>query len=137
MWAHVARLDQHRNSIISIFGISILTHIAFVLYALLAAGMKVRFDDDALESLETDSSKDGGYPTGIPRAYRKVMNLIRNAPDERVFYAMAGSLRYEKLKPPYDHQHSMRLNDQWRLVLEYEGKGASRVVVVVGIRDYH
>ena len=56
--------------------------------------MKVRFRNADLEQLETDSSKDGGYPTGIPRAYRKVMNAIRQAPDERVFYNMR-SLRFE------------------------------------------
>lgn len=98
--------------------------------------MKVRFKDGDVEALESDSGMDGGYPTGIPRAFRKVMNAIRNAPDERVLHAMR-SLHFKKLEPPRDHQHSMRLNDQWRLILEYEGKGAAKVVVVVGIEDYH
>ena len=98
--------------------------------------MKVQFRNADLEPLETDSSRDGGYPAGIPRAYRKVMNAIRQATDERVFYSMR-SLRYEKLNSPRDHQYSLRLNDQWRLILEYEGKAASKVVVVVGIEDYH
>jgi proteic killer suppression protein len=98
--------------------------------------MRVRFSDAGLESLETDSSKDGGYPAGIPRAYRKLMNAIRQAPDERVFRNMV-SLHYKKLKPPRDHQYSMRLNDQWRLILEFDGKGESKVVVVVSIEDYH
>lgn len=31
----------------------------------------------------------------------------------------------------------MRLNDQWRLILEMEGKGKNKVLVVVGIEDYH
>ena len=98
--------------------------------------MLVHFAIPYLDSLETDSGSDGGHPTGIPRAYRKVLNMIRQAADERVFYNMR-SLRYEKLKPPRQHQFSIRLNDQWRIILEYRGKGASKVVVVVGIEDYH
>ena len=47
------------------------------------------------------------------------------------------SLRFEKLQPPRSHQFSMRLNDQWRLILEFEGKGASKVTVIVAIEDYH
>jgi len=31
----------------------------------------------------------------------------------------------------------MRLNDQFRLILEFEGSGAGKTVVVVGIEDYH
>ncbi len=98
--------------------------------------MKVRLEDRRLGRLETDTSGDGGYPTGIPRAYRKVLNFIKQAIDERAFRAMR-SLRFEKLKPPRSHQFSMRLNDQWRLILEFEGKGASKVIVIVAIEDYH
>ena len=31
----------------------------------------------------------------------------------------------------------MRLNDQWRLVIEFEGTAPERAVVVVSIEDYH
>jgi plasmid maintenance system killer protein len=31
----------------------------------------------------------------------------------------------------------MRLNDQWRLIIEIEGKGTNKKLVVVGIEDYH
>lgn len=47
------------------------------------------------------------------------------------------SLRFEKLKGARQKQHSMRLNDQWRLILEFEGEGTTKVVVVCGIEDYH
>jgi toxin HigB-1 len=64
------------------------------------------------------------------------MQVIRAALDERDFYALK-SLRYEKLKGRRGHQHSMRLNDQFRLIVEYEGTGPDKTVVVVGIEDYH
>jgi plasmid maintenance system killer protein len=31
----------------------------------------------------------------------------------------------------------MRLNDKYRLILEYEGKGPDKTVVIVEIEDYH
>ena len=98
--------------------------------------MKVRFANRRLGTLETDTSGDGDYPAGIPRAYRKVLNFIRQAIDERAFFAMR-SLRFEKLRPPRSHQFSMRLNDQWRLILEFEGKRTSKIAVLVAIEDYH
>ena len=99
--------------------------------------MEVRFDDDDdLDRLETDPAFTGGRPPAVVKAFRKVMQFIRAAADERDFYAMK-SLRFEKLKGARDHQRSVRLNDQWRLVFEFEGKGQTKVVVVEGIEDYH
>ena len=98
--------------------------------------MEVRFGDDDLDRLETDPGFTGGHAPGVVKAFRKRMQFIRDAPDERDFYSM-GSVRFEKLKGERDHQYSMRLNDQWRLILEFEGKHPNKVVVVVGIEDYH
>ena len=64
------------------------------------------------------------------------MQAIRAAEDERAFYAMK-SLHFEKLKGNRSHQHSMRLNDQWRLILEFERTSDGKVVLVIGIEDYH
>lgn len=64
------------------------------------------------------------------------MQAIRAAEDERTFYAMK-SLHFEKLKGNRSHQHSMRLNDQWRLILEFECTNDGKVVLVIGIEDYH
>lgn len=89
-----------------------------------------------LDRLETDRSYDAGFSQGIVKAFRKRMQLIRSAPDERVFYQL-NSLNFEKLKGDRSHQHSMRLNDQWRLIVELEGNAPNKVVVVVGIEDYH
>ena len=69
------------------------------------------------------------------KAFRRRMQFIRAAVDERAFYAMK-SLHYEKLKGDRSHERSMRLNDQWRLVLRIESTG-ERTVVIVSIEDYH
>lgn len=97
--------------------------------------MRVTFKDKRLERLEVDASFDGGYAPGIAKAFRRVINLIRQAPDERDFYQLR-SLRFEKLKGKRSHERSMRLNDQWRLILRVEGD-SPKTVVVMDIEDYH
>jgi proteic killer suppression protein len=98
--------------------------------------VEVRFADKRLDRLEVDPGYDGGYARPVVTAYRKRMQMIRSAPDERVFYGLK-SLRFEKLKGNRSHQWSMRLNEQWRLVLELQGRGAGKVAVLVAIEDYH
>jgi len=98
--------------------------------------MEVRYRDASLDRLETDPSFDGGWSQVVVRAFRKRMQAIRAAEDERAFYAMK-SLHFEKLKGNRSQQHSMRLNDQWRLILEFERTSDGKVVLVIGIEDYH
>lgn len=98
--------------------------------------MDVAFRDADLDRLETDASFDGGHQPAIVKAFRKRMQAIRAAADERDFRNQK-SLRFEKLKADRAHQHSMRLNDQWRLILELKGKGRDKTVVIVRIEDYH
>jgi proteic killer suppression protein len=98
--------------------------------------MEMVFQDGALDRLESGEGADGAYQPGIVRAFRMRMQQIRAATDERDFYQQK-SLRFEKLKGGRAHQRSMRLNDQWRLILEFRGDGANKVVVIVAIEDYH
>lgn len=98
--------------------------------------MRVRFRDAVLEEVERNVHATGGYSEAIVRAFRKWMQAIRQADDERVFRAMK-SMHFEKLKGARQHQRSMRLNDQWRLILEFEGEAPNKVAVIVGIEDYH
>lgn len=98
--------------------------------------MEVAFGDDDLDRLETDGKFDAGFSPGVVKAFRKRMWTIRSAVDERLFYAMK-SLHFEKLKGDRDGQYSMRLNDQWRLILSFDGKAPNKTVVVVSIEDYH
>lgn len=98
--------------------------------------MEPVFRDSSLQRLEEDASFDGGYPPAVVRGFRKRMQFIRDAADERDFYSFS-SLRFEKLRGQRNHQWSMRINDQWRLILEFEGKGRDKVVLVMGIEDYH
>lgn len=98
--------------------------------------MEVRFAHPDLERLETDLHFNAGFGEAVVRAFRKRMQLIRAALDERDFYALK-SLHYEKLKGDRSGQKSMRLNRQWRLIIEIDDSVGTVVVVVIEITDYH
>jgi len=98
--------------------------------------MNLSFKNENLDRLETDPDFDAGYGQAIVKAFRKRLQQIRSAADERDFYAI-NSLNFERLEGRRSHQYSMRLNKQWRLILEFNGEGPSKVVLVIGIEDYH
>jgi proteic killer suppression protein len=98
--------------------------------------MEVEFDDDDLDRLETDPQFTAGFAQEIVRAYRKRMQQIRAARDERDFMQLK-ALHYEKLKGKRQGQHSVRLNSQWRLILEIRGGHPCKVVGIIEIVDYH
>ena len=98
--------------------------------------MDVEFDDDDLDRLETDPNFDAGLARGLVKAFRKRMQTIRAAPDERDFHNLKG-LRFEQLKGKRKGEYSMRLNDQYRLTLRFAGKSKDKIVIIIAIEDYH
>ena len=98
--------------------------------------MDVAFKDESLDRLETDASFSAGFGGTVVKAYRKRMQQIRAATDERTLYAHR-SLHVEKLKGPREGQFAMRLNDQWRLIIELHGEAPRKTIYVVEIVDYH
>jgi proteic killer suppression protein len=98
--------------------------------------MEIQYGDDDLHRLAVDPAFEGGYPPSVVKVYRKRIQLIKGAADERDFYALR-SLHYEKLKGQRAHQRSMRLNDQWRLVLELIDGNSGKLVRIAAIEDYH
>lgn len=98
--------------------------------------MDVEFADPDLRRLETDTNYNAGYGAPIVRAFRKVMRFVRSATDERDFRAMR-SLNFEKLQGNRSHQYSLRLNIQWRLIVEIKAATPKNVIVVVSLEDYH
>lgn len=105
-------------------------------YLVYGSYMEVSFADDGLEQIYTKASADSGFVPGLATAYRKRIQFILGAKDERDLVAWK-SLRFEKLKGKRQHQYSLRLNDQYRLIIEFEGKASDKVVVIMGIEDYH
>ena len=98
--------------------------------------LKVVFRDRGLYDLATDKNARSRYPQAVEKKFRLRMQQIVSAQDERDFYAHT-SLHFEKLKGERSHQYSMRLDDQWRLIVEFEGDAPNKRIVIVGIEDYH
>jgi proteic killer suppression protein len=98
--------------------------------------MEVDFADESLDRLEIDLQFAAGFDRATVKGFRKVMQVIRAAPDERDFYALK-SLHFEKLEGARSHQRSMRITKKWRLIVELNGEAPNKVVKVIGIEDYH
>jgi proteic killer suppression protein len=98
--------------------------------------MVVEFEDADLAELEQNTRSTAGHGDAVDRGFRKVMQLIRSAFDERDFYGMR-SLHFEKLKGKRSHQYSMRINQQWRLIVELRNDENRKRLAVIAIEDYH
>lgn len=98
--------------------------------------MDVTFADDDLKRLEDEVSPASRHAQNIVKAFKKVMRVVRDALDERDIRAMK-SLRFEQLKGDRSHQHSLRLNAQWRLIFEIKDGSPKNTIRIIGIEDYH
>lgn len=98
--------------------------------------MRFYFADKKLEKLYTEEKDAHKYPESVVDAFFDMMAVIAAAKDERDLRRLK-SLRYEKLKGQRSHQRSLRLNDQFRLVVEREEDGEGRFLWIVSIEDYH
>jgi len=98
--------------------------------------MDVTHADAGLASAEQDASATVGHGDAVDRGFRKVMQVIRQALDERDLYAMK-SLRCEKLEGHPDNVRSLRINKQWRLIVEIRGVSPNKNIGVLRVEDYH
>ena len=98
--------------------------------------MDVSFKDQSLDRLETDATYSAGFGDALVKSYRRAIQHIRAASDERTLYARR-SFRFEKLRGDREGQHSMRLNNQWRLIVEIHGEASRKTIHVIEIVDYH
>jgi len=97
--------------------------------------MEVEFANSDLQAMECDGI-NGKYSEAIGRGFRKVLHFLRAAADERDFRMMR-SLNFEKLQGNRSHQHSLRINQQWRLIIEIQKSTPKNIIVLMGIEDYH
>lgn len=98
--------------------------------------MRFVFANDDLRKLYTKREGAARYGAEVVEAFFRVMAIIRNAKDERDIRALRG-LNYEQLKGKRDHRHSLRLNRQWRLILERDQDEEGRFLWIITIEDYH
>jgi proteic killer suppression protein len=98
--------------------------------------MEVVFADPALELIETEDAGQTRLPVAVIKSARRKLTTIRAAPDDRTLRNWK-SLHYEKLKGDREGQRSIRLNDQFRMVLTLDEKTTPPTVTVLAIEDYH
>lgn len=98
--------------------------------------MEIEFGNPDLDRMETDIGFDGGFGRDLAKAFRKRIQAIRAAVDERDLYAVRGN-NFEKLKGKRAHQYSMRLNEQWRLIIEIRSASPKNIIIVISVEDYH
>lgn len=98
--------------------------------------MNVEFATHELDRLEVDPKFKAGFPQEVVKAYRKRIQFIRSAKDVRDLYGMQSN-RFKKLKGNRSHQRSIRLNKQWRLILEIIESSPDNTIRVISIEDYH
>ncbi len=99
--------------------------------------MYIEFATDELRRLYEDTTfKPSRFGTDVVKAYRKKVGLLVAAKDERDLTNM-NSLRYKKLVADRAGQHSIRLNDQWRLILNVITADDGKTMLILEIVDYH
>ena len=98
--------------------------------------LEIRFLTNRLKRLYADQKGTHKYPPAVVDAFFEVMDMIVAAPDERDLYDLK-SLRFEKLGGDRQHQRSLRLNDQFRLIVELPDDEQGRLMLIVNIEDYH
>lgn len=99
--------------------------------------MQIDFEDDDLRRLyEHPDFRVARFHPDLVKAFRRKMQLIVGAESELDLRALR-SLNFEKLQGDREGQHSIRLNDQWRLIFRIEADDDGKVVFIIEIVDYH
>ena len=98
--------------------------------------MQVEFKDQKLALIETDRAGEVKLPIAVINSCRDKLVVIRAAPDERTLRNWK-SLHYEKLAGNRKGQRSIRLNQQYRMVITVDSTLSPPKVVVLAIEDYH
>lgn len=97
--------------------------------------MEIEFRDTGLAIIETERAGESRLPFSVIRSLQRKLTFIRAAPDERTLRNWK-SLHYEKLSSG-EGEHSIRLNDQWRLVFLMDTASHPNRIAVLRVEDYH
>jgi toxin HigB-1 len=99
--------------------------------------VQIEYGDETLRRLAEDPDfAPRQWSRDVVRAYRKKIQLLGAAKDERDLRQLRG-LRLKELSGNRAGTSSIRLNDQYRLVLRFRKDPEGRVVIVLELVDYH
>lgn len=101
--------------------------------------MRFRFNpENELRDLDRNGRKSTvarRFEQSVVAAFGRRMQLIRAMRDERELYQFRG-LHFERLERNAE-EHSIRLNDQWRLIVRFREDDGGRYMWIDKIEDYH
>lgn len=99
--------------------------------------MRIHFESDELKRLyEEPDYVAPQFGPDVIKAFRKKVGFLYAAGSE-LDLRNYRALRFEKLVGDRAGQHSVRLNNQWRLILRIESDPEGRVLIIIEIVDYH
>jgi proteic killer suppression protein len=98
--------------------------------------MEVVFADSAMALIETEDAGATKLPVPVIKSARRKLTILRAATDDRSLRNWK-SLHYEKLKGDRAGLRSIRLNDQYRMILALDESTKPQTVTIVTIEDYH
>src|SRR5712692_5254334 len=99
--------------------------------------MRVHFESAELKRLYEDVDYAAPHlGRDLIKAFRKKVGYLEAAGSE-LDLRNYRALRLEKLVGDRAGQHSIRLNDQWRLILRLESDPEGRVLIIIEFVDDH
>ncbi len=100
--------------------------------------MRIRFKRQRLRDLYYKGEGVRDYPKAVVEAFFRIIGTIEAAPDERDLYALK-SLHFEKLEGQRGNrgERSLKLNDQWRLIVLLERDDEGKLVLIVDIEKHY
>ena len=98
--------------------------------------MRFVFKTKDLLLLFTEEKNAHRYPSGVVEAFFDVMAIIGNATSEADIRAFK-SLHFEKLSGDRAGQVSLRLNKQYRLIVQIKKDEHGKLLWIIEIVDYH
>ena len=92
------------------------------------------FGNELAEDLFNDRMSRAArqFPVQLRSSARRKLQILDDADTLQVLAALPGN-RFEKLKGDRKGYYSIRINDQWRMVFQWQGGNALDVT----IEDYH
>jgi len=117
--------------------LSVIMELTLFEYLIGCRFMDVEFADEKLDRLETDARFSAGFDQAIVKGFRRRIQNIRAADDERDLYAVKGN-RFEQLSGKRKGQSSLMLTGNWRLIVELmKAPRKETKVRIIEIVDYH
>ena len=98
--------------------------------------MRFEFKNKDLLLLYKEEKNSHHYPSGVVDAFFEVMVIISSAQNENDIRAFK-SLHFEKLRGNREGQFSLKLNKQFRLIIQIEKDKTGKLLWIIEIVDYH